>query len=63
MGLKKNNVPVQLVFFPREGHGLMEPRHQLDKMKRDYAHFAKYVLGVDAPEEKKALTANSENNK
>ncbi len=63
MGLKKNNVPVQLVFFPREGHGLMEPRHQLDKMKRDYAHFAKYVLGVDVPEEKKALTANSENSK
>ena len=63
MGLKKNNVPVQLVFFPREGHGLMEPRHQLDKMKRDYAHFAKYVLGIDAPEEKKALTTNSENSK
>ena len=63
MGLKKNNVPVQLVFFPREGHGLMEPRHQLDKMKRDYAHFAKYVLGIEAPEEKKALTANTESNK
>ncbi len=47
MGLKKNGVPVQLVFFPREGHGLMEPRHQLDKMKREYAHFAKYVLGVE----------------
>jgi dipeptidyl aminopeptidase/acylaminoacyl peptidase len=47
MGLKKNGVPVQLIFFPREGHGLMEPRHQLDKMKREYAHFAKYVLGVE----------------
>ena len=43
MGLKKNNVPVQLVFFPREGHGLIEPRHQLDKMKREFAWFTKYV--------------------
>ena len=61
MGLKKNNVPVQLVFFPREGHSLMEPRHQLDKMKREYAWFAKYVLGVD--EEKKDLTASTEGKK
>ena len=45
MGLKKNNVPVSLVFYPREGHGLQEPRHQLDKMNREFAWFAKYVLG------------------
>ena len=45
LGLKKNNVPVELVFFPREPHGLMEPRHQLDKMTREYDWFAKYVLG------------------
>ena len=53
MGLKKNDVPVTLVFFPREGHGLSEPRHQLDKIKREYAFFAKTVLGVlvkDKPE-------------
>ena len=47
MGLKKNDVPVTLVFFPREGHGLSEPRHQLDKIKREYAFFAKTVLGID----------------
>jgi dipeptidyl aminopeptidase/acylaminoacyl peptidase len=47
MGLKKNDVPVTLVFYPREGHGLGEPRHQLDKMKREYAFFAKTVLGID----------------
>ena len=63
MGLKKNNVPVQLVFFPREGHGLMEPRHQLDKMKREYAHFAKFVLGIEAIEDKKTMTATAESNK
>jgi dipeptidyl aminopeptidase/acylaminoacyl peptidase len=51
LGLKKNNVPVELVFYPREPHGLQEPRHQLDKVKREYAWFAKYVLGEssDAP--------------
>ena len=53
MGLKKNSVPVTLVFYPREGHGLGEPRHQLDKMKREYGFFAKQVLGVE--EEKPAL--------
>lgn len=51
MGLRKNNVPVELVFFPREPHGLREPRHQLDKMKREYAWFSKYVLGVIEPGE------------
>jgi len=43
MGLKKNNVPVELVFFPREPHGFREPRHQLDKMKREAAWFDKYL--------------------
>jgi dipeptidyl aminopeptidase/acylaminoacyl peptidase len=47
MGLKKNNVPVELVFFPREPHGLQEPRHSLDKMKREVAFFSKYVLGSE----------------
>jgi dipeptidyl aminopeptidase/acylaminoacyl peptidase len=45
LGLKKNGVPVELVFYPREPHGLQEPRHQLDKMTREYEWFAKYVLG------------------
>jgi dipeptidyl aminopeptidase/acylaminoacyl peptidase len=62
MGLRQNNVPVQLVFFPREGHGLIEPRHQLDKMKREYAWFSKHVLGIEQ-EKKKEMTASSENNK
>jgi dipeptidyl aminopeptidase/acylaminoacyl peptidase len=63
MGLKKNGVPVQLVFFPREGHGLQEPRHQLDKMKREYAHFSKYVLGIEEQDPKKDTTASSGNEK
>ncbi len=63
MGLKKNEIPVQLVFFPREGHGLQEPRHQLDKMKREYAHFSKYVLGVEEKDEKKETQAATGNEK
>lgn len=46
MGLRKNNVPVEMVFYPREPHGLQEPRHRLDKMRREYAWFSKYVLGA-----------------
>lgn len=50
MGLRKNGVPVEMVLFPREPHGLQEPRHRLDKMRREYAWFSKYVLGVEIPE-------------
>jgi dipeptidyl aminopeptidase/acylaminoacyl peptidase len=51
MGLKKNGVPVTLVFYPREGHGLSEPRHALDKMKREYAFFSKHVLGIEVKDQ------------
>lgn len=54
MGLRKNGVPVEMVLFPREPHGLQEPRHRLDKMRREYAWFSKYVLGVEVPEPKPA---------
>ena len=48
-GLRKNDVPVELVFYPREPHGLQEPRHQLDKMRREYDWFARYVLRTGSP--------------
>ncbi|MEK6286527.1 MAG: prolyl oligopeptidase family serine peptidase [Acidobacteriota bacterium] len=54
MGLRKNGVPVEMVLFPREPHGLGEPRHRLDKMRREYAWFSRYVLGVEVPEPKPA---------
>ena len=47
MGLKKNNVPVEMILYPREPHALGEPRHRLDKMTREYAWFSKHVLGKD----------------
>lgn len=48
IGLQKNGVPVEFVTFPREPHGLGEPRHQLDKMKREYAWIARHTLGREA---------------
>jgi len=43
VGLRKNNVPAQMVVFPREGHGFTEPRHILDKMKRETEWIEKYI--------------------
>lgn len=54
MGLRQNGVPVEMVVFPREPHGLQEPRHRLDKMRREYAWCSKYVLGVEVLEPKPA---------
>jgi dipeptidyl aminopeptidase/acylaminoacyl peptidase len=59
MGLRKNNIPVSLVFYPREGHGLQEPRHQLDKMNRESAWFAKYVLGAEKEKDKVPVAATA----
>jgi dipeptidyl aminopeptidase/acylaminoacyl peptidase len=52
-GLRKNDVPVELVFYPRQGHGILEPRLQLDKMRREYAWFSKYVLGLEVKDDMK----------
>jgi dipeptidyl aminopeptidase/acylaminoacyl peptidase len=43
MGLKKNNVPAEMVVYPRENHGFIEPLHILDKMKRETEWFQKYI--------------------
>jgi dipeptidyl aminopeptidase/acylaminoacyl peptidase len=48
MGLRKNNVPVEMMVYPRENHGFTEPRHILDKMKRETEWFEKY-LGAAKP--------------
>ena len=45
-GLKKNGVPVQLVMYPREPHGLQEPRHQLDKMRREVEWISRWTAGA-----------------
>jgi dipeptidyl aminopeptidase/acylaminoacyl peptidase len=42
-GLKSIGVEVELVKYPREGHGIGEPRHRLDALKRQLAWFKKYI--------------------
>ena len=36
---------VELVFYPREGHGLGEYYHQIDKIRREHEWIVKYTLG------------------
>ncbi len=42
-GLKAVGVETVFVKYPREGHGIGEPRHQLDMLKRQLAWYNKYV--------------------
>jgi len=53
--LKERGKTVQLVLYPREGHGNGEWFHRLDQLRREYNWIAKYTLGESAqlPEEKK----------
>lgn len=39
------NVPVSYVTYPREGHGIAEPVHQRDLMRRNLEWFEKWILG------------------
>ena len=42
-GLKDMGVPVSLVIYPGEGHGLRQPDHRADAEKRTIAWFDKYL--------------------
>ncbi len=41
--LKKMNVPVQFVIYPRQGHVAVEPRSMLDMMKRNLAWITQWI--------------------
>ncbi|MFN2532004.1 MAG: prolyl oligopeptidase family serine peptidase [Pyrinomonadaceae bacterium] len=43
MALKRRNVDSVFVRYPREGHGLREPRHRVDALEKTIAWFDKYV--------------------
>ncbi len=43
--LKRQGVTVKMVVYPREPHGLSEPRHVLDAGRRNLDWFGKYLLG------------------
>jgi dipeptidyl aminopeptidase/acylaminoacyl peptidase len=49
--LKDLGKEVTFVRYPREGHGLREPRHQLDRLRR-YLHFFCQHLGLQPITEK-----------
>jgi dipeptidyl aminopeptidase/acylaminoacyl peptidase len=44
--LKERGTPVELVFYPRQGHGLQEYYHQLDRLQRQFNWITKYTLGA-----------------
>ncbi|MFN0125002.1 MAG: S9 family peptidase [Blastocatellia bacterium] len=41
--LRRMGVPTQLVIYPEQGHGLLVPSYQLDKMRREFAWIEQYV--------------------
>ena len=43
--LKDRGKTVELVFYPREGHGLGEYYHQIDKIRRENEWLTKFTLG------------------
>jgi len=61
MGLKKTNVPVEMVVYPRENHGFTEPLHILDKMKRETEWFEKYLGPSAGAQPAKPAAAGSQN--
>jgi dipeptidyl aminopeptidase/acylaminoacyl peptidase len=44
-GLKDRGKATELVFYPREGHGIQEYYHQKDRLQRIYDWVTKYTLG------------------
>src|SRR6266705_1713561 len=42
--LKRRHVPVTMVVYPRQGHGVGEPRLQLDVMRRNLEWFEQWVM-------------------
>jgi dipeptidyl aminopeptidase/acylaminoacyl peptidase len=45
-GLKDRGKATELVFYPREGHGIQEYYHQKDRLERIYNWVTKYTLGT-----------------
>lgn len=47
LALKKQGVPVEFVTYPREPHGLQEPKHVKDAVTRNLNWFNKWILGKE----------------
>jgi dipeptidyl aminopeptidase/acylaminoacyl peptidase len=48
VALKEQNVPVEFVTYPRQGHGLVEPKLIRDAMRRNLDWFARWMAGEEA---------------
>ncbi len=46
--LKRLGVTTRLVIYPDQGHALITPSYQLDKMRREFAWVEKYLTGSNA---------------
>jgi dipeptidyl aminopeptidase/acylaminoacyl peptidase len=46
--LKRQGVPTRMVVYPRQPHGIQEPRLQLDSMARNLEWFDRWVMGKAA---------------
>ena len=46
--LKRRQVPVKMVTYPRTPHGIQEPKLMLDAMNRNLAWFDEWVLKKEA---------------
>jgi dipeptidyl aminopeptidase/acylaminoacyl peptidase len=45
--LKDRGVPARYIRFPREAHGLREPRHQRLREIEEIQWIQKYTMGID----------------
>lgn len=49
--LKRQNIPVTMVVYPRQPHGIQEPKMMLDAMQRNLNWFDRWVKGAEATKE------------
>lgn len=52
LALRKVGVPVEMVVYPRQPHGIQEPKLLVDAMERNLAWFNRWLLGKEATPEK-----------
>jgi dipeptidyl aminopeptidase/acylaminoacyl peptidase len=43
--LKRQDVPAKMVVYPRQPHGIQEPKLMLDAMTRNVEWFDRWVMG------------------
>jgi dipeptidyl aminopeptidase/acylaminoacyl peptidase len=44
-GLKRQGKPVKMIVYPRQPHGVSEPRLMIDAGRRNLEWFSRYLLG------------------